>query len=150
MAPESSVETRQRKNKNPKLVADVLALAQGQILLVRYKDVKNYDGQKGWFLPDDYLAFGEHPSDAARRILREQAGLDVSDISLIYIESLGGRHGDAWHLIFHHKVELDKISTVVASGNVKDAEWFLLDSLPDRESIAHSGWALDVIAEIFR
>ena len=50
-----------------KLVADVLVLAEGKTLLVRYNDLRKYDGQKGWFLPDDYLAFSEHPSDAARR-----------------------------------------------------------------------------------
>ena len=133
-----------------KLVADVLIFAKGQILLVRYKDVRKYDGQEGWFLPDDYLAFAEHPGEAARRILREQVGLYMDDIALSYIESLGGEDGGAWHLIFHHKIELDHIPSVTPLTNVKNAEWFPLDNLPQRSSIAHDGWAVDVIREILK
>lgn len=57
-----------------RLVADVCVLAGERVLLVRYKDVRRYDNQRGWFLPDDYLAHLEHPEDAAMRILQEQAG----------------------------------------------------------------------------
>ncbi len=131
-----------------KLVADVLVLAQGQVLLVRYNDVRKYDGQKGWFLPDDYLAHAEHPRDAARRILREQLGLDTDDIALSHIESIGGEDGGAWHLIFHHEVELDHVPSVLPLANVKSAEWFPLEHLPERSSVAHEGWAIDVIGEI--
>jgi len=131
-----------------KLVADVLVLAQGQVLLVRYNDVRKYDGQKGWFLPDDYLTHAEHPRDAAKRILREQVGLDTDDIALSYIESIGGEDGGAWHLIFHHKAELDHMPSVLPLTNVSTAEWFPLDLLPERSSVAHEGWAIDVIGEI--
>ena len=133
-----------------KLVADILVLAQGRVLLVRYNDVRKYDGQEGWFLPDDYLAYAEHPRAAAHRILREQVGLDTSDIALSYIESLGGEGGGAWHLIFHHKVELERIPSVAPLTNVRAAEWFALDRLPERPSVAHEGWAIDVIGEILK
>ena len=133
-----------------KLVADVLVLAQGRVLLVRYNDVRKYDGQKGWFLPDDYLAHAEHPRDAAKRILREQVGLDTDDIILSHIESIGGEDGGAWHLIFHHKVELDHMPSVLPLTNVRTAEWFPLEHLPERPSVAHEGWAIDVIGEIVK
>lgn len=133
-----------------KLVADVLVVAEGQVLLVRYKDVSKYDGQEGWFLPDDYLAYSEHPLDSARRILREQVSLDSSDITLNYIESFGGDDGGAWHLIFHHKTILDKIPNVTPLTNIRAAEWFPVDNLPDRSSVAHHGWAIDVIGEILK
>jgi len=133
-----------------KLVADVLVLAQGRVLLVRYNDVKKYDGQEGWFLPDDYLAYAEHPRDAAKRILRDQVSLDTNDIALSYIESFGGEDGGAWHLIFHHKVELDQIPGMTPLTNVRAAEWFPLEHLPERSSVAHEGWAIDVIGEIVK
>ncbi|HEY5574743.1 MAG TPA: NUDIX domain-containing protein [Anaerolineales bacterium] len=133
-----------------KLVADVLVLAQGQVLLARYDDVRKYDGQEGWFLPDDYLAYGEHPHDAARRILREQVGLDTDGIALSYIESFGGEGGGIWHLIFHHKVELDQIPGMTPLTNVRAAEWFPLEHLPERPAVAHEGWAIDVIEEILK
>src|SRR5439155_603670 len=56
-----------------KLVADVAVLADRQVLLVRYQDTRNYDGQRGWFLPDDYLMFVEHPDGAA--VQRDRASL---------------------------------------------------------------------------
>jgi ADP-ribose pyrophosphatase YjhB (NUDIX family) len=133
-----------------KLVADVFVLSEGKVLLVRYHDISKYDGQKGWFLPDDYLAFSEHPLDATRRLLREQVGLNVDQIALSYIESPGGEQGGAWHPIFHHKVELTKNPTLILSTNIRSAEWFGLSSLPERSSMAHAGWALDVIAAILQ
>jgi len=133
-----------------KLVADILVLAEGRVLLVRYKDIRKYDGQEGWFLPDDYLVYAEHPLDAAKRVLREQVGLDIGGIALSYIESFGGEDGGLWHLVFHHKTELDKIPRVVPLTNVRAAEWFPLDNLPDRPSVAHQGWAIDVIGEILK
>lgn len=38
-----------------KLIADVAVLAGERVLLVKYRDVSAYDGQGGWFLPDDAL-----------------------------------------------------------------------------------------------
>lgn len=57
-----------------KLVADVALLAEGHVLMVRYRDTSKYDNQSGWFLPDDFLAHLEHPDDAAKRIVRIRQG----------------------------------------------------------------------------
>src|SRR3989442_15944209 len=73
-----------------KLVTDIAVLADRQVLLVRYKDTRSYDGQQGGFLPDDYLMFVEHPDEAAARILREQGGVAAPRITLDHIESFGG------------------------------------------------------------
>lgn len=55
-----------------KLIADVALLARDRVLLVRYADTNTYDHQRGWFLPYDLVARGEHPDQAAARSLREQ------------------------------------------------------------------------------
>jgi ADP-ribose pyrophosphatase YjhB (NUDIX family) len=134
--------------KAPRLVADVMVAAKGKVLLVRYSDVSKYDGQQGWFLPDDFLAYGEHPSDAALRILREQVGLTLQNVTLGLIESFGAEDGGQWHLVFHHRVELDEIADVRPLTNTRSAEWFSLNSLPEAQSVAHHGWALDVIGQM--
>lgn len=136
--------------KTPKLVADVFVKAAGRVLLVRYSDPKKYDGEGGWFLPDDYLAYGEHPSDTATRILHEQVGLKTQRLALRYIESFGSEDGGRWHLVFHHAAELDAVPSMMGLVGLKSAEWFSLDALPDRASVAHEGWALDVIAEMLK
>src|SRR6266567_4318805 len=50
------------------LVCDLGVLAEGSVLLVRYRDMAKYDGEAGWFLPDDVLHHLEHPGRAAERI----------------------------------------------------------------------------------
>ena len=134
----------------PKLVTDVLVLAEGQALLVRYQDLRRYDGQQGWFLPNDYVAYGEHPSDAAKRILLEQVGLKLEQVPLSYIASFGTEDGGRWQLVFHHKLELDKIPKITALFNVRTFQWFPLNALPEAKSVAHEGWALDIIEEMTR
>jgi hypothetical protein len=42
-----------------KLVADVCLIRDGEVMLVRYLNTSGYDGEPGWFLPDDLR--GEHP-----------------------------------------------------------------------------------------
>src|SRR5438309_2580077 len=86
-----------------KLVADIALFSGRRVLLVKYRDVARYDGQRGWFLPDDFLVHEEHPQDAAKRIAREQTGVELEDARLSHIESFGN---GAWHLIFHYRADL--------------------------------------------
>jgi len=125
-----------------RLVADVALFAGDRVLLVKYKDVSRYDGQRGWFLPDDFLQFGEHPEAAGKRIAKEQTELDLPEVRLGHIESFGN---GAWHLIFHFRADVKKAHAVPITGNVAAAEWFGLKKLPDPASVAHHGWALDVL-----
>lgn len=124
-----------------KLVADVCVFADGHVLLVRYRDVTKYDGEHGWFLPDDFLGHGEHPLRAARRILTEQVAIEGRP-ALGFIESLGN---GAWHLIFHHRLDLAIRPRIVPSAAVAGADWFPLDALPASKEVAHGGWALELI-----
>ena len=131
-----------------KLVADVAVLERNKVLLLRYEDTSKYDHQSGWFLPDDFLTELEHPEDAARRIAREQIGVDLPDVRLGEIESFGN---GAWHLVFHYVARLDSAreSTAVSPGpNVAETKWFPLDALPDPSTVAHEGWALDVLRRV--
>lgn len=131
-----------------KLVADVAVIAGKRVLLVKYRDVRKYDRQRGWFLPDDYLMHGEHPNDAARRILRDQTGLDRPNPRLGFVESLDGER--PWHLIFHYVVRLRRAPRVAATGNVASAEWHPLERLPVPSELAHRGWAAEVLRELLK
>jgi len=127
-----------------KLVADVALVAEDQVLLVKYRDTRKYDGQTGWFLPDDYLRRLEHPGEAAKRIVKEQTGLGASNLGLSFIESFEGN--GAWHLIFHYRGDLNQATPVAPLVNVAEVQWFPLNQLPPREELAHEGWAADVLA----
>ncbi len=126
------------------LVADVALFADGQVLLVRYRDMAKYDNESGWFLPDDELNYLEHPERAGTRILKEQLGLTGLKPRLDHIESFKGNSG-AWHMSFHHKLDLDRRPRLKASNALAEAEWFELRNLPARDHVAHRGWALHVL-----
>jgi ADP-ribose pyrophosphatase YjhB (NUDIX family) len=132
-----------------KLVADVAVLSDNLVLLVRYRDVRKYDNQVGWFLPDDYLVHGEHPDAAAERILWEQIGLRPKALRLAFLESFGG-HGEPWHLVFHYAVRMKRRPATVSGANVVASHWFNVRDLPPRGELAHGGWTADVLAEVLR
>jgi ADP-ribose pyrophosphatase YjhB (NUDIX family) len=123
----------------------VAVVAGDHVLLVRYRDTSKYDGEAGWFLPDDFLQRLEHPDDAARRILAEQVGIDRVDVRLAEIESFDG---GAWHLVFHYVTAIDEPVEVAEDSNVADATWWPLGDLPDPAETAHHGWALDVLSRV--
>ena len=125
-----------------RLVADVALLFQGRVLLVKYVDTSRYDGQAGWYLPDDLLQHTEHPDRAAHRILKDQLGCRGLAVRLDHIESIeGGR----WHLCFHYRSEPGLRPHLAMGENVAAAEWFPLDGLPPPEEMAHGGWARDIL-----
>ncbi len=129
------------------LIADIAVLAAGKVLLVKYKDIDKYDGESGWFLPDDALQHFEHPEQAAKRILKQQLGLSVGKVTLGFIESFKGDNG-GWHMSFHYKADLERASDKAGSADLAASEWFPMDRLPERTEVAHHGWALTTIREL--
>jgi ADP-ribose pyrophosphatase YjhB (NUDIX family) len=129
-----------------KLVADVTVVARGATVLVKYGQLDKYDGQTGWFVPDDFLHRLEHPTDAARRILLEQLGLEAAALRLSHVESFEG--DGFWHLVFHFRAEVPATTALALGPNVARGEWFALDDLPPASEVAHEGWGLDTIREV--
>ena len=128
-----------------RLVADVAIVAADRVLLVRYRDVSRYDGQRGWFLPDDLLEDGEDPEAAAQRILRDQVHLEATALRLSHVESFANGR---WHIVFHYAAELPAGREPRPTGNVAAAEWFSLDALPPAVEQAHDGWAGETLARV--
>ncbi len=143
------MDSEQRPCGMHTLVADVALLTGGKVLLTRYKDVNKYDHQLGWFLPDDALNHFEHPESAAKRILKEQVNATVPKLTLSFIESFKGDSG-TWHMSFHYKAELEEPPPIRPSEDVKSAEWFPVNQLPDRNEVAHHGWAISVLREMMQ
>jgi ADP-ribose pyrophosphatase YjhB (NUDIX family) len=133
------------EQKQCKLVCDIALFSGRDVLLVKYTDTNKYDHQSGWFLPDDLIQFNEHPEDAAKRILSEQLGMELSKKpELAFIESFTG-NDKSWHLVFHFKADLDSKPEIKASENIAEHRWFDLMELPEKNDVAHRGWALYTI-----
>ena len=131
-----------------RIVSDVALFVSDRVLFVRYRDTKKYDGEAGWFLPDDFMRRGEHPAEAGLRILEEQVGFTADHVALSHIESFTGGPDDAWHIVFHFVAGAASEPRLRSSKSVAKAEWFPADGLPARSEVAHHGWALDVLSEI--
>lgn len=134
------------ENQKVKHVTDVAVFSGNKTLLVKYKDGNKYDHQQGWFIPDDLMKFGEHPEDAANRILKEQLGIQNSESRLGFIESFTG-NDKSWHLVFHYYTKV-KNTDVNPSDEISQMSWFTLDALPDKSETAHHGWATYTLNEL--
>ena len=125
------------------LVAHVAALHHSSALLVKYRI--SPDSQQGWFLPNDDLHHLEHPEQAARRILKEQTGIDEATLKLAEIESFMGNN-QTWHLIFDYLAFTRTMNT--SPGNaVAELKWFEIDKLPPPEDFAHHGWGRTLLVK---
>src|SRR5436309_14628899 len=82
------------------LVADVVVQDDSTVLLVRPETP--HDGAEGWRLPEERLRFGEAPEACARRLLKEQLGLEPEWVALAEVES--SVDGAVWSLTFHFQV----------------------------------------------
>ncbi len=127
------------------LISTAAVIADGQVILVKYKDMP--DQQGGWFIPNDMLKELEHPADAVKRIVREQVGFEIESPVLKDIESFRGRD-KTWHLSFHHLCKLPRKFDLKSSSDLAAAQWFALDKLPLRSEFAHHGWSLDAISKV--
>ncbi len=71
--------------ETPNVMVDVVVHSQnGDVLLIR----RNKDPYEGhWALPGSYVQVGEKLEDAAARIAKEEAGLDVEFVRLVGVYS---------------------------------------------------------------
>lgn len=137
------------ENQKVKHVADVAVFSGNKTLLIKYKDGNKYDHQLGWFIPDDLMMHGEHPEDAAARILKEQLGIENAECRLGFIESFTG-NDKSWHLVFHYYIMTGDDIRLNPSGELAEYRWFETKSLPEKNEIAHHGWAVYTLNELIK
>lgn len=124
-----------------KMIANLAVITPEGALLVRYKD--RPDAQSGWFLPHAELAHAEHPEDAARRLVAGGAFAPA----LKDIASFVG-NDQSWHMAFTFATRAAVLPQLAGDGAVLESKVFPLDALPPRRTVAHGGWALDLLAKM--
>ncbi len=134
--------------KDHSLVSHVAVIHDNKALLLKYRDPSQYDGQTGWFLPNDSLKHVEHPEEGAKRILREQLGIQNVPLKLVQIESFVGDNG-SWHLIFDYEAH-PPATSITPNKDIAKAEWVEIDKLPPNQEFAHGGWGRGVLLRIAR
>ena len=98
---------------------------EGRILLLEH--VFRPDG--GWGIPGGFLGRNEQPEEGLRRELREEIGIEVEDVSFLFVRTLK-RPGQVEIYFRARAIGTPKVS----SFEIKKAEWFAVDALPEELS----------------
>ncbi|MCO6509903.1 MAG: NUDIX hydrolase [Aridibacter famidurans] len=77
-----------------------------------------------WGLPGGFIDPGEAPETAVKRELKEETGLDISDVSLLEVRTIK-RHVE---ILFLAKGNGEP---VLAGREIRAAQWFKAEDLPD-------------------
>lgn len=95
---------------------------KGRVLLLKHR----FRPGSGWGMPGGYLEKGEQPQAALRRELREEAGLEIEKVELMFVRT------------FKKPRQLEIIFRCRAVGNtnqlnyeIQKAAWFAPDELPE-------------------
>jgi ADP-ribose pyrophosphatase YjhB (NUDIX family) len=84
ICPQCGYQTQEYRN--PKSTADVIVDIGGKILLINRKNPPY-----GWAIPGGFIDYGEGAEDAAIREIREEAGIEVRDLTQFHFYSDPGR-----------------------------------------------------------
>lgn len=109
-----------------KFTASVAAIVQnekGEVLLLDHV----LRPASGWGIPGGFLDFGEQPSDAAKRELREETGLELKELKIYRVRTIG----------LH--IEIIFSAEAVGEASVKSREinglgWFKVEEMPEKMS----------------
>lgn len=93
----------------------------GQLLLLKHV----FHIGSGWGVPGGFIEKGEMPAKALARELREEIGLEVTEMRLVYARTL--RRPQQVELVFTCR-PAGEVGAL--SHEIERAEWFALDALP--------------------
>ena len=99
--------------------AAVVLNTEGKVLILHHL----LRPKTGWGLPGGFLDAGEQPHEAIARELREETGIEIGNVRMLYVKTLG-RH-----------VELLFAATARATGEVRTLEidhlgWYAFADIP--------------------
>ena len=94
---------------------------QGRILLLEHV----FRSDSGWGIPGGFLSKGEQPENALRRELREEIGIEVRNVEMLFVRTLSRPR----------QMEIYFRARAVGhpepcSFEIKSAGWFSADDLP--------------------
>jgi ADP-ribose pyrophosphatase YjhB (NUDIX family) len=93
-----------------------------RVLLLKHR----FRGGSGWGIPGGFIEAGEHPHEAIKRELCEEVGLDVGELQIIGSRTF--TRAKQIEILYRCRAMSEANPR---SSEIKKAEWFSLDNLPD-------------------
>ena len=84
-----------------------------------------FRADEGWGVPGGFISGVENPEAALRRELREEIDVEIEDVKLVFVRTLGKLK--QVEIYFRARVIGDPKPS---SFEIKRAQWFALDQLP--------------------
>lgn len=84
-----------------------------------------FRADEGWGVPGGFINRAENPETALRREMREEIGVEIEDVKILFSRSLGTLK--QVEIYFRARVIGDPKPS---SFEIKTAQWFALDQLP--------------------
>ena len=108
--------------------------AEGRILLAR-RAIEPHRGK--WDLPGGFLDEGEHPLDALRRELNEEAGLEIEPLDFVgaFVDRYGDGPDAPLTLNLYWTARIVRGEPQPAD-DVSELRWFARDELPGEHELA--------------
>lgn len=103
--------------------AGIILDAGGRVLLGR----RNIEPWNGWWdLPGGFLEAAEHPEDGLRREVREECGIEVTDLRLVgvFLDEYPDRVGEGTHDLLNFYYECRAVGEPVGADDIGELRWF--------------------------
>lgn len=119
-------------SQRTRMASYLVSVNDGAVLLARI--APRYPGAGSWTLPGGGIEWGEHPEEALRREVYEEAGFHIDNASLLGIDSRvypENSHRAAMHAVrFVYTQPLSGAPTVTeVDGSVDDAAWIPISDI---------------------
>jgi ADP-ribose pyrophosphatase YjhB (NUDIX family) len=97
---------------------------RGRVLLLRHVLRKG----SGWGVPGGFVNAGEQPADAVRREVKEETGLALDSVELVFVRTHGAVR--QVEIMFRGRMKSEAVGRLDKGFEIDRAEWFALDALP--------------------
>jgi ADP-ribose pyrophosphatase YjhB (NUDIX family) len=109
--------------------AGIILDGRGRVLLGR----RNIEPFRGWWdLPGGFLEVAEHPEDGLRREIREECGIEVTDLRFVgvFLDVYPDKVSEATHDLLNFYYECRAAGTPVGADDIEDLLWFPPGEVP--------------------
>lgn len=101
--------------------AAIITNGEGKVLLLNHA----FRPFSGWGMPGGFVDHGEDPDETIRREIREEIGLELEDLEMFRVRTLG-RHVE---ILFRARGVGE--AAVLSPREILEFGWFDIDAMPD-------------------